>query len=255
MITSTREQAGSGGFLVNLERGIVRKVHYELFPPDRFRSLMVGFSEDVYSIVSRVPPRGSGPPAHWHDVDQLFFCLTGQLELTIGEQTHELRPGTLAVIPAGTNHVHRNPGDTEEVHLELIVPGIIPTRPVVHLVDDPPETWTGRGQIVRTDEGTAWPMAESVSATLTASASAAADVPWQCAVLSVDADRPTTLPTTSGSQTWYVLEGAIRVDGTDEATQDCMIVTTGPSRRTLTVPAGVRTRAFVLWPDGGPQRR
>jgi quercetin dioxygenase-like cupin family protein len=250
VITSTRDQVDRG-FQLNLERGLVRKVHYELFPPDVFRSLMVGFSEDVYSIVSRVPPRGNGPAAHWHDVDQLFFCLTGELELTIGQQTHRLRPGTLAIIPAGTNHVHRNLGAVEEIHLELIVPGIIPARPIIHPVQEAPNTWTGRGTVVSADEGSVRQIAESVSALLTGSASPSADLPWQCAMLSVDCDRPTTLPTTSGSQSWFVMEGVIRVDDAQDASKDCMILTTGPTRPTLTVPAGVRTRAFALWPEGG----
>jgi mannose-6-phosphate isomerase-like protein (cupin superfamily) len=177
--------------------------------------------------------------------------VTGELELTLGDQTHRLRPGTLAIIPAGTNHAHRNLGDVEEIHLELIVPGVIPLRPVVHLVEEAPDTWTGRGTVIAADEGSESQVAESVSAVLTASAAPTADLPWQCAVVSVDSDQPTALPTTVGSQTWFVLEGLVRVNGAQDASADCMIVTTGPTRTTLSVPAGVRTRAFVLWPDGG----
>src|ERR1700761_9408644 len=95
-------------FLVNQECGCVRRIHYDLFPQRQFRSLMAAWSEELFTIVSRVPAGMRGPLAHWHDFDQIFYCLAGQLELQVGAERYTLTPGCLVAIPAGTPHEHRN---------------------------------------------------------------------------------------------------------------------------------------------------
>jgi quercetin dioxygenase-like cupin family protein len=133
----------AGGFVLNQEEGPVRRVNFDLYPATDFASNLVHFSEDHFFIVSRVPAHASGPPAHWHDVDQFFYCVSGQLELQVGEEHLTLVPGSLAVIPAGTPHAHRNEGDVDEIHLELIIPGVIPMRPVMYPTDVARSDWRG----------------------------------------------------------------------------------------------------------------
>ncbi len=46
--------------------------------------------------------RGEG---HFHaDYDEVYYVLDGSGTLTVGEETHPLRPGSVAVIPAGCVH-------------------------------------------------------------------------------------------------------------------------------------------------------
>lgn len=139
--------AATSGFLINPGEGDVRHLDRTLFPDGTFASNLIHWGPDMYFIVSRVPAGGEGPPAHYHDVEQLFFTVSGALQTRIGRVDAALREGELAVIPRGVAHQHRNDGIAEEVHLELIIPGIIPSMPIVHFVDED-ERWAGRGQII-----------------------------------------------------------------------------------------------------------
>ena len=46
-----------------------------------------------------------GPPLH---PDHLLFFVEGSGEITMGEQTWDLRPGSYAKVQAGTHHALRN---------------------------------------------------------------------------------------------------------------------------------------------------
>lgn len=245
---SVREQLPEGrSFVLNLEHGPIRTVHLDLLPQDRFGSLLVHFSEEALVVVSRVPPRGSGPRPHWHDVDQLFCCISGALDLRLGEDDVMLTPGTMAVIPAGTRHSHRNTGDLPEIHLELIVPGIVPGRPVIH-VAEPDEAWTERGRVIppRADAapgaGVLW-LAESAPES---------DARWLCALLDVNPADDVVLPGVATAQRWYVLEGEVQVKGPtlSAATADHSVIALPPeSGAELRVPGGGHARLIGLWPQ------
>lgn len=47
---------------------------------------------------------GQGPSMHQHAYHEVFVVLEGQAELTAGEQTRPLGPGTVAVVEPGTVH-------------------------------------------------------------------------------------------------------------------------------------------------------
>ena len=47
---------------------------------------------------------GMGPPPHYHDWDESFYVLKGNIEFTSGDDTHICEPGTLVYIPGGTVH-------------------------------------------------------------------------------------------------------------------------------------------------------
>ena len=243
---SVREQLPEGrNFVLNLETGPVRPVHLDLLPAEHFGSLMIHFSEEAYVIVSRVPPHSSGPLPHWHDADQLFCCVEGRLELRLGAEDVVLSPGDLAVIPAGTRHAHRNPSDRAEIHLELLLPGIVPGRPIVHRVE-PDEDWTETGRVVRADDGAGGPDALWV-----AEAGADADAHWMCALVDVDAGSRLDFPAVPAAQRWYVLEGSVDVaasafSGTARA--PALIALAAETEASLRPDPGGRVRALGLWP-------
>jgi mannose-6-phosphate isomerase-like protein (cupin superfamily) len=243
---STREQVPDGaGFILNLEAGAVRPVHRELFHRDRWASILVAWSEDAYSILSRVPAGGEGPPAHWHDVDQLFYCTTGSLEVRVGQDVVTINPGDLLVIPAGTAHQHRNPGTVEEVHLELIVPGIIPWRPIVNMIDEG-EQWEGGCEVVSSQRQQHRPLPGTEGATVLWSTSSdpGADVPWECAEIEVSSSDTVVIPEDLSEGVFFVLEGALETaDGLAE--QGAYVIGSAGLR----VPANRPTRLFLLLPD------
>lgn len=244
---SVREQLPEGrSFVLNLEDGPIRPVHLDLLPQDRFGSLLVHFSEEAFVVVSRVPPRGSGPRPHWHDVDQLFCCISGSLEVRLGAEEVLLTPGTLAVIPAGTRHSHRNPSELPEVHLELIVPGVIPGRPVIH-VAEADEPWTETGQVIRPrpdgapGRGVVW----------IAEAGPESDARWICALLDIEARDDVALPELPTAQRWYVIEGDVGVDTltlSATAGPDAVIALAAESGARLQVAGGRRARLLGIWP-------
>ena len=43
-------------------------------------------------------------PVHSHPHDQMTLVLSGRLEFTLGEETHEIGPGDTVVIPGGVPH-------------------------------------------------------------------------------------------------------------------------------------------------------
>jgi mannose-6-phosphate isomerase-like protein (cupin superfamily) len=62
----------------------------------------------------------------WHshpDTDDFFLVLKGRLKIELRDQTIELGPGELFVVPKGVEH---RPVADEEVHLLLIEPGGTP---------------------------------------------------------------------------------------------------------------------------------
>ena len=48
--------------------------------------------------------QGAKVPLHHHMNDQVGYIVSGVLELTIGETTHQLRPGDSYAIPGGIEH-------------------------------------------------------------------------------------------------------------------------------------------------------
>ena len=61
-------------------------------------------------IVNAKP--GQGPPLHTHPYVEVAFILEGRATITVGEETREVNPGGIVVIPANTPHRFVNSGDT-----------------------------------------------------------------------------------------------------------------------------------------------
>jgi len=76
-------------------------------------------------------PRGEGSPAgmHTHVVDQLFYILSGTMNLEIAGESYVAGPGTLVVFPAGVPHRNWNGGDEPTIHLAFNSPLPDPNEP------------------------------------------------------------------------------------------------------------------------------
>jgi mannose-6-phosphate isomerase-like protein (cupin superfamily) len=59
---------------------------------------------------------------HVEDYNHLLFFVEGSGEITIGEKTWPLRPGSYAKVMAGNQHSLRNLGDTEMLILTVYDP-------------------------------------------------------------------------------------------------------------------------------------
>jgi mannose-6-phosphate isomerase-like protein (cupin superfamily) len=69
-------------------------------------------------------PAGGGSPAgmHVHEVDQIFFVLSGTMSLEIEGRAMSAGPGSLVVFPAGVPHRNWNDGSEPTVHIAFNTP-------------------------------------------------------------------------------------------------------------------------------------
>jgi quercetin dioxygenase-like cupin family protein len=76
-------------------------------------------------------PPGDGSPAgmHTHAVDQLFYILSGTMNLEIAGQSYVAGPGTLVVFPAGVPHRNWNGSHEATIHLAFNSPLPDPSEP------------------------------------------------------------------------------------------------------------------------------
>jgi len=82
-------------------------------------------------------PPGDGSPAgmHTHVVDQLFYVLSGTMNLEIEGRAYSAGPGTLVVFPAGVPHRNWNGGAEPTVHLAFNTPLPSPDEPFARPVE------------------------------------------------------------------------------------------------------------------------
>lgn len=77
-------------------------------------------------------PPGSGSPAglHVHVFDQLFYIISGTMNIEIDSDCFEAGPGSLVVFYEGVPHRNWNEGDEPTVHLAINSPLPDPTKPI-----------------------------------------------------------------------------------------------------------------------------
>jgi mannose-6-phosphate isomerase-like protein (cupin superfamily) len=61
-------------------------------------------------IVTAKP--GQGPPLHKHPYVEVAFVIEGAAAITVGDETREVKGGSIVVIPANTPHRFVNSGTT-----------------------------------------------------------------------------------------------------------------------------------------------
>ena len=77
---------------------------------------------DLSVIQERIPP-GAGEITHYHHhARQLFFVLTGELQIQRGEQRFHLSPNDSLEIPPGERHCVRNVGNADATFLVVSAP-------------------------------------------------------------------------------------------------------------------------------------
>jgi quercetin dioxygenase-like cupin family protein len=81
-------------------------------------------------------PAGGGSPAgmHVHDVDQIFYILSGTMSVEIEDKQYECAPGALIIFPAGVRHRNWNGTDKPIMHLTFAAPMPDPTVPFARSV-------------------------------------------------------------------------------------------------------------------------
>ena len=69
---------------------------------------------EVFEFESVLPSGLSGPPAHWHRVEQeTFEVVEGRLRVRVGRAVRHLGPGESVVVAPGTVHAFSNPTDEQ----------------------------------------------------------------------------------------------------------------------------------------------
>ena len=78
----------------------------------------------------KTPPGGDSPEGrHVHDVDQIFYVLSGIMGVEIDGRNYECPPGTLVITPAGVPHRNWNCGSGPLIHLAIKAPLPDPANP------------------------------------------------------------------------------------------------------------------------------
>lgn len=82
-------------------------------------------------------PAGGGSPAgrHVHLVDQVFYILSGVMQIEIAGEQYEVGPGTLVTFPAGVPHRNWNAGTEPTIHLAFNTPAPDPSLPFAQTVE------------------------------------------------------------------------------------------------------------------------
>lgn len=95
----------------------MNKTPFVVTPEDRARAMdVLGVKITVlasnaqtqsYEITLQEGEVGVGPPPHFHEWDESFFVLDGQVEIDCEGKTLVCNAGTLVHVPAGTVHGYR----------------------------------------------------------------------------------------------------------------------------------------------------
>ena len=71
----------------------------------------------------KTPPGGGSPAGmHVHDVDQIFYILSGKMSIEIEGKPYDCSPGALIIFPAGVPHRNWNGTHEPTVHLAFNTP-------------------------------------------------------------------------------------------------------------------------------------
>lgn len=102
-----------------------------------YRAQFLSAQESALMIASHIAEGGCGPGLHYHRSDQLYYLVTGTMNVQLGHQVHHIEAGTFVFIPAGLAHRNWNDGPGGETHFEMIIPAPSPMAPIALMVDTP----------------------------------------------------------------------------------------------------------------------
>jgi quercetin dioxygenase-like cupin family protein len=114
----------------------VRKVAFDAFakagPDERKSQALIDHGVTENCTINYIQtPAGGGSPAglHYHEVDQIFYVLSGIMNVEVEGQQYECGPGSLIIFPKGVPHRNWNDGTEPTVHLAFNTPMPDPSRP------------------------------------------------------------------------------------------------------------------------------
>jgi quercetin dioxygenase-like cupin family protein len=90
--------------------------------------LIKATSEDTggsfFCSENTIAPGFPGPPPHTHErLHDMFYVLEGTLTMRVGDQTHEVHPGTFVCVGPGTVHTFSNQTEAPVRFLNFNTPG------------------------------------------------------------------------------------------------------------------------------------
>jgi len=109
--------------------------HAEMKLPHGYRGQFLYSGEDCHVVATLVPPGAKGPPQHRHPVDQMYVILSGTITIQLGGEVRTAGVNDTIFIPAGVPHHNWNDGDSDETHIEVIAPGVLPIQPLATAAD------------------------------------------------------------------------------------------------------------------------
>ena len=77
---------------------------------------------DYVALEALVPPDGGPPPHIHHNQVETFYILEGEMEITVGGETHKAKAGDFVHISKGTPHNFKNQSRTTTKMLFTFVP-------------------------------------------------------------------------------------------------------------------------------------
>ena len=113
----------------------VRPVDFGAYRHEGYEFQVLFNGESCRVIASNVAPGATAPPHHVHPVDQLYYVVTGEMQLQLGAERFTAGADTLVYIPAGTPHHNWNEGSVDEYHFEVLAPGPPTDAPVMTPTD------------------------------------------------------------------------------------------------------------------------
>ena len=109
-----------------------RRVEDSMFPPPddleghargiSIALLLTNQEEETHPVTMvciQLQP-GGYVASHTHYYEQVYFCLSGELEVTVAGEIHRMVPNTYVIIPPQTVHSSRNLGEEPDRHLEIM---------------------------------------------------------------------------------------------------------------------------------------
>ena len=69
-------------------------------------------TDGEYSMMWELCPKGSGPVPHYHDQDEQFYIMDGEITYLANGEELKAGPGTFVLIPRGTVHSFRIDSET-----------------------------------------------------------------------------------------------------------------------------------------------
>ena len=92
---------------------------WEAHPGSRIKVVASG---EKMTVVYAIIKPGSEIPRHSHAVEQIAYCLQGEAEFQIGDETFHIKKGYSFIIPPDVMHSGKITGDQEYASIEAFSP-------------------------------------------------------------------------------------------------------------------------------------